>query len=231
MLDDIASFLNGLGIRAIIENFFEGDPQSSLVIHDDRIVIHFVHAVIPTPAHYLRNKAISMGYRLIAIHTLDWMRNPDAIKARLHVVFHTGGRIHADRAKIHDVSQEDAERFFDAYHPAGFPKENDGIDYKTVGLFKGGEYIAMMLFAVENVCYHGHLIDCYATKGTVIGGGRMLFEYYRKHHVPKPTDFFVDSDLNWETGGLYYSLGFEPDCEIEPELNWQCGWTKFVLKP
>jgi hypothetical protein len=232
-IDEISAFLT----RHEVSN----QPfEDGILVPDERIVIQCIdttnHNEKKEWSKYYRSCCEARGYRLIVIPDFYWTRAKDAVKRRLHVTFHTGGRIHADQTRIMPLSETTAMRFLDQYHVDGFPIEReDGYDpYENMIHYslitkKTSEIVAVMTFAADDICFHGHELLRYATRGTVIGGARRLFNSYVS--VYQPDAVYADCDLNWETGGVFYFMGFKSYSFVEPEGHYVSGWHKFIWEP
>ena len=237
-IDEIRTFISRLGLD---NQPFEG----GVLVPSENIVIQCVDTSdAEGKAEWVkqyRESCKAQGYRLISIPEYYWQNKPEVVKARLHVTFHTGGRIHADQTRISGLSDEAAKDFLNRYHVEGYPEirdedfdDPDPQPYKKLthlGLItkKASQIVAVMTFSGEEIGYHGHGLIRYATAGTVIKGAERLFKSYL--NIEQPETLYADCDLNWETGGIFYVLGFKPFFYAEPADRWISGWDKFIWEP
>lgn len=168
------------------------------------------------------------GIRLITIYETEWKQRQPQIKRLLkNAIGKTKGKLMARKCQIADVSNADARKFYEEYHPQG--GAGAGIHY---GLYWKTKLVACMRFSLGtndrgNTKSRDWTLARYATRINVLGGASKLFKAFIKEHNPDLIKSF--SDNRYFSGGMYEQLGFEMVQESAPD--YQVWSSKLGLLP
>lgn len=211
---DIDQFIQSLGFVTSTSNKTLIAPyELDIVIHSQKIAFeingNYWHSDLNGRGklyHLSKTKKCEeIGYRLIHIQSSEWDASPALVKSRIQSILNKNTRIYARNCSIRVISASDANSFLDTNHIQGSCQ--DSVRY---GLFYNSECVAVMTFGKARFSkdYQWELLR-YASKRyvNVVGGAGKLLAKFKKDYTP--LSIISYSDLRWNTGKLYRSLGFE----------------------
>ena len=184
--------------------------------------------------HFDKLKACeAKGIRLLTIYESEWLESPQTIKRLIrNAMGKSKGKLMARKCVLAPVSNYDAARFYDKYHPQG-----GGGHGQHYGLYHNGKVVACMRFtfgANDRGAYAEQMwtLSRYATRVTVQGGASRLFKAFLDEHPGCDVKSF--SDNRYFTGKMYEQLGFKleetsppdyqvwhPQLGLMPKTSWQ----------
>lgn len=183
--------------------------------------------------HYEKFKlAKDKGVKLFQIFEDDWLRKKDVCENTIRHKLGLDNRIYARKTQCEIVSPREAKMFYDEHHMQG----SVGATWHF-GLYHNGELVACMSFTK---CKGGrtHRLETdaelvrFASKNLVVGGASKLLthaEKFLKECGIKRIISFSDNCIS--DGGLYETLGFELDAELEPDYKYFGSITNDIRKP
>lgn len=176
--------------------------------------------------HYHQQKSVAMrnaGHRLITIYASDWRNRRELIKNRLLNIFGTSSVLYARKGNVRTVSGSEADAFMERNHIQG-----TCISSIQLGLYFGTELKALMTFGTPrfNKEYQYELIR-YCSEGTVVGAAGKLIKHFEKHYTPE--SLLTYADMNWSTGDLYRTLGFDYLYDTKPGYSFYDRRTETFL--
>lgn len=192
-------------------------PELNLGIEFDGL---YWHSDTHKDKHYHYNKtkvASEKGIRLIHVFESEWLHKRDIVLKRLNSILGNNKTIYARKCAVKEITSKESEDFIVRHHIQG--NVNASV---RLGLFHNN-----ILVAVETFCKSRFSKDCewellrYCSEGNVVGGASKLFSYFIKHYTP--LSIVTYSDLRWNTGGLYYKLGFTLSHVSEPNYYYFKG--------
>jgi len=163
------------------------------------------------------------GYDLITIFEDEWLHKRDIVKARLlHKLGLIGDKIYARKTICKPISAAQARSFCDQFHIQGY--HNASVNY---GLFDQGRIVSVMTFRNGDASkkQKGWELSrfCSQTDVVVVGGASKLFKRFVKDF--NPSNVITFSDLRWNNGKVYESLGFKFK-SVSPINYWYIDATK-----
>lgn len=214
METDIDQFIQSLGfVTSTSDKTLIAPQELDIVVHSQKLAFeingNYWHSELNgrDKLYHLSKtkKCEEIGYRLIHIQSSEWDASPELVKSRIQSVLNKNTRIYARNCSVRVISASDANRFLDINHIQGSCQGS-----ARYGLFYNGECVAVITFGKSRFSkdYHWELLR-YASKCyvNVIGGAGKLLARFKKDHNPQSIISY--SDLRWNTGKLYQSLGFE----------------------
>lgn len=175
--------------------------------HNSTKAPHFSKNAKPTPQDYHYNKcrfAIDNGYELISI--FEWMNLDkvlDIIKAKLHRL---DIRIGANKCKVKEITQKEANLFLDEYHIQGAANSQS----VCIGLFYKDELVQVQTFGKPryNKNIDWEAIRLASKHNTyIIGGVSKGFKYFVDKYNPQTIISY--NSLNISTGKTDDAQGFK----------------------
>lgn len=175
--------------------------------HNSTKAPHFSKNAEPTPQDYHYNKcrfAIDNGYELISI--FEWMNLDkvlDIIKAKLHRL---DIRIGANKCKVKEITQKEANLFLDEYHIQGAANSQS----VCIGLFYKDELVQVQTFGKPryNKNIDWEAIRLASKHNTyIIGGVSKGFKYFVDKYNPQTIISY--NSLNISTGKTDDAQGFK----------------------
>ena len=175
--------------------------------HNSTKAPHFSKNAKPTPQDYHYNKcrfAIDNGYELISI--FEWMNLDkvlDIIKAKLHRL---DIRIGANKCKVKEITQREANLFLDEYHIQGAANSQ----HVCIGLFYKNELVQVQTFGKPR---YNRKVDWEAIRLAskhntyIIGGVSKGFKYFVDKYNPQTIISY--NSLNISTGKTDDAQGFK----------------------
>lgn len=175
--------------------------------HNSTKAPHFSKNAEPTPYDYHYNKcrfAIDNGYELISI--FEWMNLDkvlDIIKAKLHKL---DIRIGANKCKVKEITQKEANLFLDKYHIQGAANSQ----CVCIGLFYKDELVQVQTFGKPR---YNNKVDWEAIRLAskhntyIIGGVSKGFKYFVDKYNPQTIISY--NSLNISTGKTDDAQGFK----------------------
>lgn len=207
--DFISSIYNGtiiLNDRSLLDNL-----ELDIYLPELKIAIEFNglywHSDLFKEKNYhidKTKKCEEKGVRLIHIFENEWTSKQDIVKSRLQNLLGYSKKVFARKCTIVELDSKTADEFLRTTHIQGSAPASIRI-----GLIHNGA-----LVAVQTYCKSRFSKDCEwellryanALNTTVVGGASKLF----KHFISKYSGNIVSySDLRWNTGTLYKTLGFK----------------------
>lgn len=188
---------------------------------------------------YHQDKAVRMrvsGYRLITIYSSEWENQREMVQNRLLNILGTSTVRYARKCVVKELQNKVSSEFIEQYHIQG-----DARSSVKLGLYDNDELVAVMTFGkprFSTECEY-ELIR-YCSKDTVVGAAGKLLKYFERTYKPK--SIMTYADMNWSTGNLYHTLGFDYkgdtkpgyfyyDRKTETKLSrWQCQKHKLIEK-
>jgi hypothetical protein len=169
-----------------------------------------------TQKHYTKyQQCKDKGLRLLTIYESEWKTRKPVIKRLLrNAVGAAKGSVMARRCELRHVPFDEAQSFFEAYHPQG--GRGNGEHY---GLYWNGRLVACMRFSFgvndRGRSERAWTLSRYATRIRVVGGASRLWAAFLREHQPTLVKSF--SDNRYFEGGMYEKLGFRLDEELAPD--------------
>ena len=205
---DLADFLKQCGVtfktndRRIIAPL-----ELDFVIPSHRLAIeinglHWHDSFHIDPKYHLNktNACERAGYQLIHIWENDWLCKRHIVEGILRAKLGLNYRVYARRCEVVDVSDSEAQKFYDTFHLKGYRTAKYHI-----GLKWAGGLAMCMSFSVRGSEYE--LIRMASGIGvTVVGGMSKLLKCFYSQHLT-PIFSFVDRDIS--NGKAYFSCGFK----------------------
>lgn len=166
--------------------------------------------------HYNKfNLCQQKDIQLITIWSDDYKNNPELIQSMiLHKIEkNTSYRIFARKTIIEKISYAQSSNFLNTHHVQGGKQGTFHI-----ALTYNDDIVAVGVFRKQN----GNLyLDRYATSCTVVGGaGKIMkyaIEYCKENNINKIITY---SDNSYSNGGLYETLKFSKEKELEPDYSY-----------
>jgi hypothetical protein len=169
------------------------------------------------------NMCAEQGIHLIHIWEHDWINTSELIKSRLKSKLGTNSKLHARKCDITEINFQTVNTFLNQNHIQGSCASSVNI-----GLYHQMELVAVMTFGKsrydKNIEWE--LIRyCSKQNTNVVGGASKLFSHFKKNH--NPTSLISYSDKSWNTGGLYFAIGFEYSHTTSPSYKYTQDYTNF----
>lgn len=156
------------------------------------------------------------GIRLITVQEHLWVNRPELVKSRLEsILLLNTKKIHARKANVIEISQEDAKKFLAENHLQGSARASIYL-----GLLFGDVLVEVATFAKPRWSKsHDWELIRMATKAgfTVQGGASKLMSAFRKKHNGSLISY---ADRCWSTGNVYQKIGFEFSHNTSPSYWW-----------
>lgn len=214
LLASIRSFYDG----AIIENDRKiiAPYELDIVIPDKRIAIEFAglfwHSEDRVGKTYHLDKmkrCRDKGYRLITVFEDEWEIRKEIVISRLkHNIGVLSNKIYARKCRVKPIDTALAKSFCEHHHIQGY-----AISSIKLGLFHDDQLVAVMTFARPSLA-KGHRksreteweLSRFCVAGSVIGAANKLFKAFVAQY--QPSRVITYSDLRWNTGQVYGTMGF-----------------------
>ena len=185
-------------------------PQTNIAIEYCGLYWHSESQI--ADKNYHRNKwqlCQDKNIRLIQVFQDEWLHNGDLVKSRLlHILQKQQIKIHARKTKIIEISTKQARAFALQHHIQG-----PGTGNICLGLHYNDDLVAVMDFGKLSISKgQKHVPNTYeltrfSSSYPVPGGASKLFSYFINKYQPQAV--YSYSDLRWNTGQLYKTLGFQ----------------------
>lgn len=160
------------------------------------------------------------GIQLIHIFEHQWDNKQSIIKSMLcNKLGLNTNKIYARKCEIKEVAAKDASNFLNENHMQG--STNSKIN---LGLFYEDELVSLMTFSKPrfNKTIEWELNRfCNKLNTNVVGGASKLLKYFERNYQPKSLISYAN--LQWSSGGIYNTLGFELSHQSEPNYWWVRG--------
>lgn len=216
---EIADFIERNYIGSVLRNdrTIIAPFELDIVIPDKKIAIEYCGLYwhneerVGKRYHYDKMvRCIKAGYHLITIFEDEWIHKPNVVKNRL--LYKLGiitNSVYARKTTVHEIKSNVARDFINKYHIQGYV--NASIRY---GLYLDSELVAVMTFSKSNASKgssEGYELSrfCTVDNTIVVGGASKLFKHFIT--LESPEVVFTYSDLRWNTGAVYSSIGFTFD--------------------
>lgn len=178
-------------------------PEKNIAIEFNGI---YWHSDKFKDSKYHLNKTLTAakeGIRVIHIFETEWKYKKEIVKSRLkHILNLNKEKIFARKCTIGFIDRNTAKNFLENTHIQGWAGSSVNI-----GLFYRDNLVAVMTFCKSrfNKDYSWELLR-YSSNNSIVGGASKLLKYFRKHYSGSIISY---SDIRWNTGTLYKTLGFE----------------------
>ena len=147
------------------------------------------------------------GYSLVTIFEDEWLHKPEIVKSRL--LYKLGlckDKVYARKTECRPIKPALARQFCNENHIQGY--HNASVNY---GLFNNDNLVAVMTFRNGDISKKQSNWElsrfCSLNDTSVVGAASKLFKTFVKEFNPEYIVTF--SDLRWNSGDVYQSLGFE----------------------
>lgn len=184
----------------VIEECKVAIEYCGLYWHNDKRIDKSYH-------HKKMKRCKENGYSLITIFEDEWLHKPEIVKSRLlHKLGLCKNKIYARKTECKQIEPAVARQFCDMNHIQGY--HNANVNY---GLFDNDCLVAIMTFRKGDISKRqsGWELSrfCSLSDTTVLGAASKLFKAFIKQFDPEHVVTF--SDLRWNNGDVYNSLGFK----------------------
>jgi len=148
-------------------------------------------------------KCNEQNIRLIHIFEDEWLYKQDIVKNRLkHILGIQTKKIYGRNTVVREISPKEKGEFLEKTHIQG----NDKSKIK-IGLFYENELVSVMTFSKRVIFKNQQWeLSRFSTKYNVIGGASKLLKYFVRTYNPEKIISY--SDIRWNTGKIYETLGF-----------------------
>jgi len=168
-------------------------------------------------------KCAELGLQLLHVYEWQWEAYADKYKslilAKLGVY---GTTVRGRKTSVKPVTSREAKQFLDLYHLQG---SCNGASV-NIGLFHNNTLSGVMTFGKPRFSTKAtwELIRlCYKPGVSVTGGSCKLFKHFDRAHL-KPGDTVVSfANLDYSSGGVYETLGFQERTVCAPNYVWILG--------
>lgn len=223
--DFISSIYNGtiiLNDRSLLNNL-----ELDIYLPDLKIAIEFNglywHSDLFKDKNYHIDKTTKCrdkGVQLIHIFENEWTSKRKIVKSRLQNLLGCSKKVFARKCTIVELDSKTANDFLRDTHIQGSAPAS-----VRLGLIHNG-----VLVAVQTYCRSRFSKDCdwellryaNALNTTVVGGASKLFKYFISNYSGNIVSY---SDLRWNTGNLYKTLGFKQSHISSPNYWYFKGCT------
>jgi predicted nucleic acid-binding Zn ribbon protein len=158
--------------------------------------------------HYNKWKQCAdLGITLITIFEDEWINKQHIVKDRLRYKLNTAKiKLFGRKCDIQPITSAVAKEFVQSHHIQGYVNASH-----CYGLFHETHLVAVMTFARGNASKGGSKdweLSRYCVKAgySIAGAANKLFKQFVKD--TSPSTVFTFSDLRWNTGAVYETMGF-----------------------
>jgi predicted transcriptional regulator len=158
------------------------------------------------------NLCATKGIRLIHIMDIEWSQNQNVVKSRLSSLLGVSQTIYARKCEFRSITSKEAVKFFNDSHIQGHAGFSAGYC-----LVHNNEIIAALTMGKSRFdkSIEWELIRYASKAGTnVVGGASKLFKQFIA--INQPQSIITYTDLRWNTGKLYATLGFTKSHTASP---------------
>ena len=161
------------------------------------------------------------GIRIIHIWEDDWVLKRDIIKSQIkNWLKVTETKIFARKCNVKEITDlKTIKEFLNINHIQGYVN-----NVLALGLYNNDELVSLMTFdhyegrkKMSNDEWNLNRF-CNKLNTNVVGGASKLFSYFDR--IYKPNRVVSYADIDWSTGSLYFTLGFNKIKESKPDYKY-----------
>lgn len=214
---EVADYIRSLGVQVITNYRILDGKEIDIFLPEFNLGIEFHglfwHNDTRLNKNYHLDKyrlAKEKGIRLIQIFEDEWQHRKQIVQSRLRNLVGKSTRIYARKCQIVEVNGKESADFLEQNHIQGQAKSSIKL-----GLVHQGQLVAVMTFSRPNLSRGYKNVETGVWElmrfasligTTIVGGANRLYRYFL--HTYQPVKVISYSDLRWNTGNIYQTLGF-----------------------